>query len=315
MNSAICHADLLRAFAKLNPQGDDEKSAIAALLGFDLQPLTADMSDDDGDEEDEKPSRSDGWKPELPPPPPPPPVVTPTGSIRVLPARRVPPPQLDWFERSTALQPGSLGRAPAPTPLFRPQWTRAILAASLSARRPIGPPDLARAVELIAHGEALSMLPRQPIPTLANGVQALIDVGESMQPFWQDRLVLRRDLKRIVGDGGLDLLQCSGSPRRARRHDNDEWSDYETNFPAQLGACVLIVSDLGLAASRARGASPYTWAALARRLRRRGHRVVGFVPYPRTRWPADLADAVDLVPWDHGTTVGRISFARRRRAR
>ncbi len=319
MHFPICHGDLLRAFAKLAPTSDAEKRAIAAMLGFDWQPSAAggarqpERPDDDAEEEGPD-ARIEPWrKPEPSRSPPPVRRETPTGGIRVLPARRVPPPKLDWLERSTALPAGALGRAHAPTPLFRSQWTRAILSASLSARRPIGPPDLGRAVELIARGEALSMLPRQPILTLAHGVQALIDVGESMQPFWQDRAMLRRDLKRIVG-GGIELLQCAGSPGRTRRQDDDDWADYETRFPAKLGACVLVVSDFGLNAGSRRVAGPQTWLMLARRLARRGHRVVGFVPAPPARWPADLARTIDLVPWDHGTTVGRISFARRRRA-
>jgi hypothetical protein len=208
-----------------------------------------------------------------------------------------------------------MGRAHNLAPLFRPRWVRAILGASLSARRPIGPPDLARAVETIARGEAMRSLPRQPIMTMARGVQALIDVGESMQPFVQDRAVLRRDLKRIVGDGSLDVLDFAGSPRQTRRDQGSrQWRDYETCFPPQLDACVLIVSDLGIGRlpGPVRSASPYTWFKLAKRLTRRGHRVVGFVPYPPARWPSFLADAIDLVQWDRSTRAGRISLARAR---
>src|SRR5262249_61509448 len=61
------------------------------------------------------------------------------------------------------LQPGRLGRAPAPAPLFRAQWARGILAASLSARKPIGPPDLHRGGERNACGGALQAVPRPPI--------------------------------------------------------------------------------------------------------------------------------------------------------
>jgi hypothetical protein len=239
------------------------------------------------------------------------------GGIRISGPRPVPRPQLDWLNAGPALPPGTLGRAHNPAPLFRPQWTRAILGASLSMRRPIGPPDLARAVEVIARGQALQAVPRQPIMTFARGVQALIDIGENMQPFWQDRAVLRRDLKRIVGDGSLEILQFLSSPRKTRRDDRSRtWLDYETRFPPQLDACVLIVSDFGIGGGLglARGASPYSWAMLARRLARSGHRVVGFVPYPPARWPSFLSRAIHLVQWDRTTTVGRISLSRARSA-
>jgi len=320
MRPPISTADLLRAFAAIKPASEEEKRAIAAMLGFDWRAPSA-RNEEPSIVAPPKPIErpiSTSAKPSPPPPAPRPEDTRPQagGGLRVLPPRPVARPQLDWLNAGPALQPGSLGRAHPPAPLFRPQWTRAILAASLSARRPIGAPDLARAVETIARGQALQAVPRQPALTLARGVQALIDIGDNMQPFWQDRAVLRRDLKRIVGDGGLEILECVGSPRRTRRDDRFEGRDYATHFPPQLDACVLIVSDFGIGGGLglARGASPHSWAVLARRLARRGHRVVGFVPYPPARWPADLARAVDLVPWDRATTAGRISLSRARSA-
>jgi hypothetical protein len=322
MRPPISAADLLRAFAAILPKTDDEKRAIAAMLGFDLLAPSAAKDDARAVPEMRKPLPKDPL--EKPPPLPPQPETQhddaprQAGSgLRISAPRLVPRPQLDWLNTGPVLPAGVLGRAHPPAPLFRPQWTRAILSASLSVRRPIGPPDLARAVETIARGEALQDVPCEPIMTFARGVQALIDVGESMQPFWQDRAVLRRDLKRIVGDGSLDILQCGGSPRKTRRDDRSRaWLDYETRFPPQLDACVLIVSDFGLGGGfgLALGASPYTWAMLARRLARSGHRVVGFVPYPPARWPSFLSRAIHLVQWDRTTTVGRISLSRARSA-
>jgi hypothetical protein len=320
MHPAISTADLLRAFTEIRPKTDDEKRTIAAMLGFEWQPLSAAPAD----------HAPPVVEPAPPPPDPPardPPVPPPQapqrdgarrkagGGIRISAARSVPRPQLDWLTSVEPLPPGPLGRAHDPAPLFRPQWTRAILSASLSARRPYGAPDIARAVEAIARGQALKTLPRLPIMSMARGVQALLDVGEGMQPFSHDRAVLRRDLKRIVGDGSLDVLQCAGSPRKTRRDDRGRaWLDYETRFPPQLDACVLIVSDfgIGIGLGLAGGASPYTWAVLARRLARAGHRVVGFVPYPPARWPAVLSRAIDLVQWDRTASVGRISLSRAR---
>jgi hypothetical protein len=323
MGPVISAADLLRAFAVIKPTTVDEKRAIAAMLGFEWQASSGKEPDQAPIIERKPPEQPP--KPPLPKPSPSPPPVSPDGptrrdaggGIRISAPRPVPRPRLEWLNAGPALQPGTLGRAHNPAPLFRPQWTRAILGASLSVRRPIGPPDLARAVEVIARGEALQVVPRQPIMTFARGVQALIDVGENMQPFWQDRAVLRRDLKRIVGDGSLEILQFMSSPRKTRRDDRSRaWLDYETRFPPQLDACVLIVSDFGIGGGLglARGASPYSWAMLARRLARSGHRVVGFVPYPPARWPSFLSRAIHLVQWDRTTTVGRISLSRARSA-
>jgi hypothetical protein len=206
-----------------------------------------------------------------------------------------------------------MGPAQRAAPLFKPQWTRAILATSLSSRSLSGPVNLDRAVELIARGETLRTLPRQPARSLARGVQVLFDIGENMQPFAQDRGTLRRDLRRIVGEGGLEVLNFVGSPRRARRDGNPRaWRDYWSDLLPQAGACVLAVTDFGAGepAGLAHGSSPYAWRGFAESLRRRGHRVVAFVPYPPARWPQSLGRAISLVQWDRSTTVSQIRFAR-----
>jgi hypothetical protein len=322
MRLEINVADLLRAFDALKPRDDAQRRAIAALLGFDWQAAS---------ESEVEVRRDRRRRPSPAPPaiqhvhraepPPKPPANYPkrdsAAGIRISPPRRAALPALDWFGAagpSETLQVGTLQPAHDPPPLFRPQWTRAILSASLAARVPIGPPDIARAVEAVARGEMLRVLPRQPILTLAGGVQALIDVGEAMQPFWHDRAVLRHDLMRIVGRG-IEILECAGTPGQTRRDDDAlEWADYETRFLPRLGASVLIVSDFGIGrAALVRRASPRSWARLARKLARSSHRVVGFVPYPPARFPAELARAMHLVSWDRTTTAGRISFSRRRR--
>lgn len=323
----VSTADLLRAFAEIRPDTDEAKGSIAYILGFDWEtPLK--------DEDVNLP------KPVPPPVPPPAPspvpqFVAPTPfskstfaeaevpkhaaprvRFRISGPNDVERPKLDWLASTEALGDRPMGRAPKPVPLFRPQWTRAILGASLSTQTPTGPPDMDRVVEIIAQGGAMRFLPRQRIMTLAHGVQVLFDVGEGMQPFSQDRATLLRDLKRIVGDGALDVLRFTGSPRQMRRGGKiRRWRAY-TSFPPQLGACVLVVSDFGIGRTLrlSHGASPSTWLAFAKHLNRRGHRIVGFLPYPPSRWPLLLARAVVLVQWDRSTTVGRIRFARPRSA-
>jgi hypothetical protein len=314
----ISSADLLRAFHHINPDTEYKKRAIATMLGFEWK---SPAPHDEAARTIASPAFTNGGKadeparPAAPTPAPPEDPPRQEGlNIRISGPRRVPRPRLDWLNTGIALQVSPIKQAHTPAPLFRPQWTRAILASSLSVRRPIGPPDLHRAVEAIARGEALQMLPRQLLMTLAHGVQAIFDVGESMQPFAQDRAVLRRDLRRIIGDGNLDMLQCAGSPSRTWRDDNShDWGTYETRYAPQRNMCVLIVSDFGIggAPGVARGSNPYTWAILARRLAHRGHRVVGFVPYPPKRWPGYLSRALNLVAWDRSTTVRRLSLATR----
>jgi hypothetical protein len=324
MRPQVSTADLLRAFAKIRPGTDEEMRSVAHMLGFDWETPLRDADFD---------------MPKLLAPPLPaqvPPLVSPAPRIpdltsadsglpkhlavpvgfRISGPTDVERSRLAWLASTQALEDRPMGRAPKAVPLFRPQWTRAILGASLSAQTPTGPPDMERAVEMIAQGRALRLLPRQRIMTLAHGVQVLLDVGESMQPFNQDGATLLRDLKRIVGDGTLDVLQFTGSPRKMRRVGKIRgWRAY-TSFPPQLGACVLVISDFGIARSPSLsyGASLSTWLAFAKHLKRRGHRVVGFVPYPPLRWPLLLGRAIALVQWDRSTSVGRVRFARPRSA-
>jgi hypothetical protein len=312
----ISFADMLRAFAAIAPKSEDQKRTIAALLGFEWR-LTSMASRGKLPAKPAKRVKETSIKPhkQLPPV-----AIAPpggwrgagAGSIKISGPRPAPTPNFNWLRTEPVLPSGGFGPTPDPAPLFRPQWTRAILAASLSTRLPVGPPNIARAVETIARGRALPSLPLQPIPTLAYGVQVLFDIAEGMQPFALDRAALRRDLKQIVSDGGLELLHCAGSPSKTRRDDDGDWQDYETHFPPQLGASVLIVSDFGIGYvdGVTRGASPYRWSLLARRLMRQGHRVVGFVPYPKVRWPKELSRVIHLVTWDRATTTGRISLSR-----
>jgi len=161
MRPPISAADLLRAFAAVGPKTDEERRAIADLLGFDRQaPPT--MKDAHVVELGAPKEQTSVQSPINPTPVSNPDSAraTATGGFRISGPRPVPKSQLDWLMSGPALQARPMGRAHSPAPLFRPQWTRAILAASLSVRRDIGPPDLARAVETIARGVALQALPR-----------------------------------------------------------------------------------------------------------------------------------------------------------
>jgi hypothetical protein len=136
-----------------------------------------------------------------------------------------------------------------------------------------------------------------------------------MQPFTEDRVMLRRDLSRVVGDGSLEVLHFLSSPRRVRREGaTGRWRDYWSEFCPRYGACLLIVSDFGIGQPPGLSgrAGPAVWRAFADRIKWLGHDVVGFVPYEPARWPASLATAITLVPWDRNTGAARVRFARRR---
>jgi hypothetical protein len=314
MRPPISVGDLLRAFHAIKPRTENQKRDVASLLGLQWRVRSAAPRAPKVKKPAAK-ARTPRVPPTRPPPTTPPPAApsgAPTIGYRLSGPQTVPRPQLDWLRSGPALDDRPTGEARKPAPLFRPQWTRAILGASLSSRGSSGEPDLERAVELIARGETLRILPRRPAMTLACGVQALLDIGESMQPFVHDRGMLRRDLRRIVGEGNLDILSFVESPRRVRRDGaGGAWTEYWPGFLPQTGACVLVVSDFGatLSSGLAQGPSLSLWRRLAIAWRRRGHRVVAFVPFSPERWPQSLARAISFVQWDRTTTVSRIRFS------
>ena len=318
MRAPISAADLFRAFAALGPsRTEQQERATARMLGFDWReersmPATKPASPVSAPSKPE-PKPSPRPQPPSPRPSDHQPAEQAIAGFRLSAPKPAAAPKLEWLSSVPAMADRPMGQPDRPAPLFQPMWTRAILGAGLSSRSLSGPPDIDRMVETIARGLAITEIPRQPVMTLARGVQALIDVGEGMQPFEQDSSMLLRDLQRLIGDGSLDIVQFAGSPQRSRRDPYAmDWQNYEANFLPQLGACVLIVSDFGIGrplGSSDRASLP-TWRALAARLKRHGHRVVGFVPYVPSRWPRSLRRLIELVLWDRSTTVGRVRFSR-----
>jgi hypothetical protein len=66
---------------------------------------------------------------------------------------------------------------PTLKPLFVPNWTRAILSNAAATTSDDGPLDIERIAAVLARGEALGKLYRQPSPTLQRGVQLLVDTS------------------------------------------------------------------------------------------------------------------------------------------
>ena len=54
-------------------------------------------------------------------------------------------------------------------------------------------------VERLARRQPIYVLPRRSVPTLATGVQLLLDVSPAMMPFRDDILALIRQLRQTVG--------------------------------------------------------------------------------------------------------------------
>lgn len=319
-------ADLLRAFQVLAPALNDDatRDAIAALLGLE-------------------------WIGRIEAPPPP--VVAPiatlvagpvtlsaTGNV-VSPATSPPVERLPtatpepfhlerqrgadrrpptWMEEAVPLPRLDATAAAVPLavdPLIDPLQARAILSGALARHVAGGPLDVERVVEQVARGEAIVDLPRQRLPSIARGVQLLLDRGEAMAPYVADQAWLTDAMRKVVGGYALDVLEFADSPLRAAGKGRRRvWKPYTQLMPPRSGATVVAVTDLGIRALPP-PASPSTqdeWVALADYLDRVGCPLIALVPYSRERCPRRLRRRFAILTWDRQTTAAsaRAALAR-----
>jgi hypothetical protein len=334
--------DLLRAFGTLDPTDDRTRAEIAKLLGIDWmpagapdpvgrggvtiprpvvarQPLAADRAASPG------PAPLEMVVPDVPAPA----SDRPATSLRLVRGPAFAEPR--WVRHATAFDAAALGLAPEQPPrpvpeLFVAGWNRAILSAALSTARRDGAVDLLALVLRLVRGEALRRLPRRPRPTLARGVQLLLDRSDAMAPFYEDVQRLVRDVRHLVGEAALDVVEFAGCPSRgAGRPDESEWRDCtlpgpgtgaERSLVPARGSAVVCVTDLGIGrvAGGPAPVRPREWLAVAAWLRRAGCPLVGLVPYHEVRWPRALARRLALVHWNRTTTASAVARAVRGRA-
>lgn len=221
---------------------------------------------------------------------------------------RTPPAVPPWVLSASPLPepppPGAV--APEPDSLLEPRRSRALLGAMLATHGE-GQVDLESLVRLICLGRALRDLPHQAVPTLAHGVQLLLDRSDAMLPFHLDVTSLGRRISQLVG-AGLALLHFSACPTRGHgRGSRRQWKPYGPGQVPRPGTRVLCVTDLGLGAATS-GDVPARWEEwhdFATMLRRAGCSVGALVPYPPERWPSELQQVMELFYWDRTLTVAR----------
>jgi hypothetical protein len=202
------------------------------------------------------------------------------------------------------------GGPPQPfEPLLVRTWTRAILSGVLSRRSDDGPLNVRMVVERVARGEVSLRLPRYPRPTLARGVQVLIDRNEAMLPFFQDQNWLEREVLKVVGPSCRQTLYFEGCPTRKAGHGSKSgWQDYLTHHLPRSGTVLLLLTDLGIGqpVSPHAPASEREWLEFAKRLRKHDCPLVALVPYASARWPAALQRSMTIIQWDRPTGVSLI---------
>jgi hypothetical protein len=310
-DAASCMGDLARAFARLRPEDEATRKAIVGLL---LRP---------GDDA----LHVEAFKAPLPPPVPAParsipvpptvqahptrPHAEPDGipiPLNIKSARNPRPALPDWLDTAPPLpsEPPPEVTMDAPAPLLDPLRSRAVLG-SLAAAPGDGPIDIDGILNSVARGQALLHLPYRRVPTLARGVQLLVDRSDAMLPFHLDLAGLERELVSLAG-GAMEVLHFVACPSRGCGQGvRRRWKPYGPERVPRIGARILCVTDLGLGVPPPgeAPAHPEEWIAFAGRLRRAGCSVGALVPYPPERWPFAVARVMDLFHWDRSLTVAR----------
>lgn len=296
----------LRAFRELGATTDDERRAIARLLGYDLAAAVA-----------------VGEPAPLPPPRP---------RVDPAPAREpeppAPPPSLASEEPATELirlpdlvrnelaLPAPLPRpaaAVAPTPaapLFAPAWSRTIVARLGARLAPVGAFDATRLVERVATRAPIRALPRRLRLISAPAITVVLDSSGAMPWLAADQAELVAQLRATLRPA-IDLVTSDGPPAvlapgtRAAPELGDDL-DVEPAISATSGGRVLAISDLGVSAWEAPTTERVAaWRAFATQLAAHGASLVVVTPVPAARLPRALHH-LRCVHWDRRTRPSAI---------
>jgi hypothetical protein len=316
MSPIISLGDLVRAFRSLNPANEAEKLEIAALLGFSVGALEMRSTRPAPD----APVKSTGGESKREPPggqhapmsvPKTQIVRTPTASDRFVISGPVKKNDgsAPWPQNAPGfdLDPTPATETPF-DPLFKPQWARAILSTALTAVRPTGQVSIPKVIAEVARGRPLRKMPRVRGSSVTPRLDLLVDVGDSMMPFAEDRRHMVSTVRAVVGFSNVRVLKFTGSPLNGAGTDQDDlWPDYM--LPPH-GTHVLLLTDFGIgrAPTGSTEARLLDWQRFALALHGRKIACTAFVPYAARRWPTQLTRFIRLVEWDRSTTAGTIRF-------
>ncbi|HYI08555.1 MAG TPA: hypothetical protein VEK57_05765 [Thermoanaerobaculia bacterium] len=222
-----------------------------------------------------------------------------------------------WLDEPDLLEPPRAEAPPParPVPLLRPRWSRAILSTAMATRTEINQVDVAAVLDAEVQGRLLRRIPRRIVPSLARGVQVLVDRGPSSEPFRADHELLVDQIRSVGGRETVSVVELDSS-RDLLATAGDDSGDYFARFRPPPGVVVVLVSDLGIVrVPFEETALPADWLRFVTRLRAGGNPVIAFVPFGPRRWPPDLARTMAMVQWDRATNVQAVRRAMRRALR
>jgi hypothetical protein len=311
-------ADLVAAFAGLEPQTNELKRSIAGLLGFAFGPgelrdsgkllpdtdiastlsvsgalsTAEDIENPDDSEDDALSSFAPGLV-----------------DRRLTLAQLAEASATDEGASTTKLpplEPTDVERHLRPlrqVPLLHEQWFAGVMFTLLATAEPSAEVDVRTIEQQVVRGRPLVELPLRRRLALQRGVQVLLDYSESMQPFWRDETCL------------LEQLRCWLGPSRVHA-----WSfDFDARRPVEFsfqwhpprptvlrpGTPLLLVSNVGQGRDDGSDAllESETVLDVVNAARRLGCPLVALVPLPEPWWPSRLRSLVDhIVEWDRATS-------------
>jgi hypothetical protein len=205
-------------------------------------------------------------------------------------------------------KPSSLddGWRPPFTPLFWPDWSRAILTAGLSTASEDGALDVDAIVTRLATRTPIPHLPRLPLPTMRRGVQLLLDRGPALVPFSRDQDWLAERTRAVAGTDRVELLDFYVCPTRDGQLGED--GEPIAYRPPAPGTTVVAMTDLGIThlPGGEDRADPVEWLAFVEGLRKIGSPFLALVPYPERRWPPALAQKIAIATFDRSTSASNV---------
>ncbi|MFY9941723.1 MAG: type VI secretion system contractile sheath large subunit, partial [Desulfobacterales bacterium] len=191
-------------------------------------------------------------------------------------------------------------------PLLAPNYSRAIISRMAAQQLPIGEIDLEAIIRRTERSLPFQNVPRCLLPSLARGVQLLIDTHAAMQPFGLDVRHLIGGILRTVGWDRVEVLRFKGCPAWGVQRRPIQVDD--RYLPPAAGRPVLIISDLGIGAGETTGAVPgmAVWNDFIGRLKRTGTPATLLIPYGPNHWPEKMPDDATIVVWDRTTTASSL---------
>jgi hypothetical protein len=218
----------------------------------------------------------------------------PSSVLRLEPARTRPVSSLPSDPLSTPAATAH-GRALQFRGLFAGRDAVDLLRLSASVLAPTDRIDVPKVTTELASGRPLLSLPHVAALSLGLGAQVLVDVGVSMQLFWDDQQALIQRIRTLLRDLA-DIRDFADDPALGAGPDRRKrsWTLYELPRPETP---VIAITDLGCGFPP-RVRATRAWLALASRLHRRNSRVVAFAPVRLSRIPLPLRHSVEIVVWD-----------------